>query len=339
MQLPERLIPRLSVVISFYNEAEVIPELVARLRKVLSGLVTGGVLSDYELIFVNDASTDRSRELLEQLAASHRDIRILNMSRNFGVSPCVLAGMEYSTGDLVVYIDADLQDPPEVIPEMLKAWSAGPAIDVVHTVRRSRAGETKFKLVCTRIGYWILKYVATITLQIEAGDFKMVSRRAVNHLIQLKEKRPYMRGLVSWIGFNQTSIYYDREARFGGETKFVAMSPKVIANFFSSALISFSDLPLQFSSWFGALVSMGSVLYALWLGIESLQGRRIPTWAFPLGIIAFISGVQLFCIGVLGLYIAAIHVESRRRPNFIVESSFGFENSPEPIARVKDGNL
>lgn len=330
MNPKEQLIPRLSVVLSFFNEAEVIPELVARLRTVLGGLVSGGMLSGYELIFVNDASTDRSRGLLEELSKERRDIRILNMSRNFGVSACVLAGMEYSTGDLVVYMDADLQDPPEVIPEMLKAWGDGAALDVVHTVRRSRAGETKFKLVCTRLGYWILKYVATITLQIEAGDFKLLSRRAVNHLVQLKEKRPYMRGLVSWIGFNQASIYYNREARFAGETKFTAMSPKVIANFFSSALISFSDLPLQFSSWFGALVAIVSFVYALWLGIEGLLGRHIPAWALPLAIIAFISGVQLFCIGVLGLYIAAIHVESRRRPNYIVESSFGFEYSPEP---------
>ena len=328
--------PRLSVVLSFYNEAEVIPELISRLRAVMDKLISGRDISSYELIFVNDASTDKSRQILEQLSGDLNDIRILNMSRNFGVSPCVLAGLEYATGSLMVYMDADLQDPPEVIAEMVKAWEAGNEIDVVHTVRRSRAGETKVKLAITRIGYWILKHVATITLQIEAGDFKLLSRRAVNHLVQLKEKRPYMRGLVSWIGFNQTSIYYNREARFAGRTKFLVFSPKVIANFFSSALIAFSDLPLQFSSWFGALISITSAIYAFWIVMDFFQGRHIPSWSMPLAILSLLSGVQLFSIGLLGLYIASIHVESRKRPNFIVESTFGFESSPRPPMEIKN---
>ena len=318
--------PTLSVVLSFFNEADVIPELVTRLRKVLDGLASATEISDFELIFVNDVSTDNSLELLKELAVGRHDIRIINMSRNFGVSTCVLAGMEYSTGDLIVYMDADLQDPPETIPAMLKAIKEGEGFDVVHTVRRSRAGETKIKLLITRIGYWTLKYVSTITIQIEAGDFKLLSRRAVNHLIQLKEKRPFLRALVCWIGFRQTTIHYHREARFAGETKAKIFSPRVIANFFSSALISFSDVPLQFSSWFGGLVSLLSIVYALYSGITLLSGHRVPNWSLPLAILSFFSGVQLFSIGLLGLYIAAIHVESRRRPNYIVESTFGFND-------------
>jgi len=320
--------PTLSVVFSFYNETDVIPELVDRLRKVFGLLMGEGRLSSYELIFVNDASTDNSRELLEQLGREKGDIRLLNMSRNFGVSPCVLAGMERATGDAVVYMDADLQDPPETISAMLAAYHEGH--DVVHTVRRSRTGETKIKLLITRLGYSILRYVSTVPIQINAGDFKLLSRRALLHLIQLKEKRPFMRGLVSWIGFKQTTIYYHREARFAGRTKFLIISPKVITNFFSSALIAFSDLPLQFSSWCGALISVSSVFYSFWLIVELLRGQPIPVWSWPIAIFAFLSGVQLFSIGLLGLYIASIHVESKRRPNYIVESSYGFDYSPEP---------
>ena len=270
------------------------------------------------------------------LSAGQSDIRVLNMSRNFGVSTCALAGMEYASGEALVYMDADLQDPPETIPEMLAAFRQGD-VDVVHTVRRARAGETKVKLLITRIGYVILKYISTITLQVEAGDFKLLSRRAVDHLIGIKEKRPYLRGLISWIGFNQTTIYYDREARFAGKTKFVVLSPKVIANFFSSALIAFSDIPLQFSSWLGALISLFSAVYSAILFIRWLAGAEISSWAFPLAIVAFLSGVQLFCIGLLGLYIAAIHVESKRRPNYIVQSTFGFGYSPAPSGLPRGG--
>lgn len=322
--------PTLSAVISFYNEEDVIPELVGRLRAVMTGLMTAGQLSSYELVFVNDASTDKSRQVLEDLNGDLNDIRIINMSRNFGVSTCVLAGMERARGDLVVTIDADLQDPPETIPEMLRAWREGTNIDVVHTIRRSRAGETRIKLLITRIGYLILHNVATISIPIEAGDFKLLSRRAVDHLIELKEKRPFLRGLVCWIGFNQAQIHYHREPRYAGRTKFVVIGSRVIANFFSSALIAFSDLPLQFSSWFGAFISLCSVLYSFFLALQWLRGVPIPSWSVPVAILSLLSGVQLFAIGLLGLYVAAIHVESKRRPNYIVESTYGFTNSPEP---------
>lgn len=316
----------LSVVLSFYNEAQVIPELVSRLRAMFGALLLEGELAWYELIFVNDTSTDNSREILEQLAGDRGDIRILNMSRNFGVSPCVMAGMEHASGDIVVYMDADLQDPPETIPSMLKAMRAE-KVDVVHTVRLSRPGETWVKMAITRLGYWILSHVSTIPLQIEAGDFKLLSRRAVNHLVNLREKRPFMRGLVCWIGFPQTTVYYHREARFAGKTKFLVLGPKVITNFLSSALISFSDVPLQFASWFGALLSLLSIIYASWLGWESMKGHEISNLSIGLVIFELISGVQLFSIGLLGLYVSSIHVESKRRPNYILESKFGFPDS------------
>jgi glycosyltransferase involved in cell wall biosynthesis len=326
----------LSIVLSFYNESDVIPELIARLRAVMDSLTVAGQINSYELIFINDASTDHSETLLKEMAEERGDIRVLSMSRNFGVSPCVLAGMEYASGEMLVYMDADLQDPPETIPLMLQAYKAE-NVDVVHTVRRSRSGETKTKLLITRLGYEILKRVSTISLQIEAGDFKLLSRRVVRQLLRLREKRPFLRGLVCWVGFKQTSIHYDREARFAGETKFPIFGSRVIVNFLSSALIAFSDIPLQFSSWFGALVSLSSVLFSMWIGVEWLRGESIPAWSVPLAILSLLSGVQLFSVGLLGLYIAAIHVESKRRPNFIVEKTLGFAFSPHPVPDSKAG--
>lgn len=315
--------PKLSVVFSFFNEEKVLPELLKRTRDVLKAEWGKGHLRDYEMIFVNDASTDRSRELLAAEAAKEGDIVLLNMSRNFGVSTCVLAGMEHATGDAVVYMDADLQDPPEVIPQMLDVYRQRPTVEVVHTVRLSRAGESSVKLLITRLGYMILRHFATIELQIEAGDFKLLSRRALNQLVALKEKRPYLRGLVSWIGFEHATVKYNREARYAGETHFYIFGPRVISNFFSSALVSFSDLPLQVSSFMGVAVSMMAFCYALVLLIENLRGIETSAISYLALAIMFIGGVQLLTIGILGLYISAIHLESKGRPNYILESKVG----------------
>lgn len=323
-----RRCPSVSVVLSFYNEQEVLPELISRLRSVLGAQQRAGLIAGYELIFVNDASTDRSLEILLAEASGRDDIRILNMSRNFGVSPCVLAGMQHSSGDAVVYMDADLQDPPEVIPEMLRAWREQPHIEVVHTVRRSRAGESRFKLAVTRCGYWLLRHLANVHIRIEAGDFKLLSRRAVEHLVALREKKPFMRGLVSWIGFPQTEVYYDRSARFAGRTKFLVCSPKVIRNFVESALISFSDAPLQLATFGGLASSLAAFVLLMHVLLEKLAGHNIPGWTAIMTAVLFIGGIQMFLQGVMGLYISSIYLETKRRPNYIIASSFGLA---EPV--------
>ncbi len=271
-------LPGLSVVLSFRNEEEVLRELVSRLRIVLDNEVAENHIKEYELIFVNDASTDNSEKLLLEAAQNHEDIKIITMSRRFGVSPCVLAGMEYSSGDLVIYMDADLQDPPEVIPDIIRAWREGDDIDVVHTQRTSRAGESRIKLWITEVGYHILRRVSSIDMQIEVGDFKLLSRRAVEHLTRLRENNPFLRGLVYWIGFKQVTIQYHRAARFAGETKFPVYSPKVIRNFLYSALISFSDLPLQLCALIGLLASGFAFLLLLYVLSQKVQGYNLPGW-------------------------------------------------------------
>lgn len=316
---------KLSVVISFFNEEEVLPVLIQRLRDVLREECNRGMLSGYELIFVNDSSTDRSEDILTAAAQGYQDIKIITMSRNFGVSQCVLAGMKYSTNDLVVYMDADLQDPPEVIHEMLKAWREGKDIDVVNTVRLSRKGEPLLKLLLTRIGYKIFRYVTNINFLIEAGDFKLLSRRAVNQLMQFREKQPFLRGLICWIGLNQTVVHYHRDARYSGKSKFPLIDYRIIRNFLY-ALISFSDIPLQFAFITGGITAVFAFFLLIYVLIQRfVLNYATPGWMVIGMVILLLGGIQLLAIGIVGLYINAILLETKGRPNYIVSRTFGFD--------------
>lgn len=318
---------KISVVFSFFNEEDVLEELVSRVRTALAKELSGRIRG-YEMIFVNDRSTDGSLAILQQLAEGNDDIKIINMSRNFGISPCVFAGFEHSSGDAVIYMDSDLQDPPELIPQMLDLWLKNPEMDVIHTRRASRAGESKIKLFMTKIGYSILHKVSHIAIQPEVGDFKLLSRRAVNQLVRFKEHRPFTRGLVNWIGFNQTTITYHREERFAGETKFPVFSWGVISNFLDSALISFSDVPLKISLLLGFLVSFGAFGYLVVIFIMKYLNWSLPGWSAIMATMLMLGGIQLFTLGMLGLYINAIFIESKKRPNYIIESTFGFDSQP-----------
>lgn len=319
----------LSVIFSFKNEEDVIPELLNRIRSVLNKECP----NSYELIFVNDCSTDNSEQMLIEESKKHNDIKIITTARNAGVSPCVLLGMEYSSGEAVVYMDTDLQDPPEVIPELLRKWREGN--DVVHTVRLSRAGESEVKLFITHIGYKLIRWASSIDLMINAGDFKLLSRRAVNEVIKLKEKKPYMRGLVTWVGFKQDKIDYHREARGGGESKFAVFSTSVINNFLDSALISFSDLPLKLFMIFGSFVSFLSFLYLPYVALKRLLGYSIPENYLFIAVFFFLLGFIILGIGVLGLYISSIFFETKNRPNYIIDHTFGFEPNQNQDSSTK----
>jgi glycosyltransferase involved in cell wall biosynthesis len=312
----------ISVVISFRNEEEVIPELIRRLRIVLSQPPVRG----YELIFVNDDSTDRSLDLLKAEAASHPEVKIINMSRNFGVSVCVMAGMRHARGDAVVYMDADLQDPPELIPEMIQAWRGEEGVEIVHTVRKKREGEHPLKMFLTRIGYRILRKFSNIDLPENAGDFKLLSRRAVDELVKLDEWSPFLRGLVVWIGFSQARVYYDRGPRYRGRTKFPVHGWKVINNFLSSALISFSDLPLKFSLFLGFITSCGAFCYLVAIFVMKCLGWSLPGWSAIMATMLVLGGAQLMTIGVLGLYINVIFFEAKKRPLYIIKEKIGFDH-------------
>jgi len=317
---PDRETPKISVVLSFYNESAVIPELLKRLRAVFAGLIAEKAVSSYELVFVNDNSTDQSEAML-RAELPKGDIVIVNMSRNFGVSECVFAGMENATGDAIVYMDADLQDPPEVIPEMVRTWRNDSEVEVVYTTRLKRANEHPLKLLLTKYGYRFIKSISDIQLPVDSGDFKLLSRRAVHHLLQLKESQPYVRGLVSWIGFKQIPVYYNREARFDGQqnTKFPVLSKRVLYGYLDRALISFSDAPLKVMLFSGMMLSLISLLYIFVVLFQKLMGTSPPGFPAEMCAILLIGGMQMMMLGFTGLYVGAIFRETRGRPRYIVK--------------------
>ena len=318
---------QLSIVFSFFNEEDVIPTLVQRTRAVMAEAFQKGFIRGYELIFVNDASRDNSAAALLKLAEEKKDIRIINMSRSFGVAPCVLAGLAYSKGEAVVYMDADLQDPPEVILKMLDNYINDPLVEVVHTLRTDRKGESRFKLFLTSVGYNILNRYSSVSIPKNVGDFKLISRRVVDHILQFKENKPFMRGLIAWVGFKQNFIPYTREARFAGKSKFLVLGEKVISNFFNAAIVNFSSVPLQIASYCGLFAIILDFLVIFHALYEKLSGRAIPGWTALMIIILFIGGVQLFCLGMIGLYLQSVHDQTKMRPGYIVDSTYGFETT------------
>ncbi len=313
----------LSVVFILFNEEEVLPILIKRTRAALGTLINQGILSDYELIFVNDASKDNSLKVLLSEAQGHKDIRILNMSRRFGMVPSQMAGFAYARGDMVAYMDADLQDPPELLSKLIGVMQQK-KVDVVHTVRESRKGETVFKLWITAFGYWLLNKASSINLPKECGDFKLMSRRMVKHILNMREHRPFIRGLICWVGFKQEFVTYVREPRLAGKTKCFVLGPVVISNFLDSALISFSSAPLRVAYFFGFVAFFVNICLVVHVFYEKFAGRALPGWTALMMVILFFNAVELFCMGILGLYVHSIYEETKQRPHYIVESSFGF---------------
>ena len=301
-----------SVVLSFRNEEAVIPELVERLRRALRGADV-----DYELVFVNDASTDRSLPVLEALRGQDERIKVVNMSRRFGVAPCVLAGMHYAQGDAVVYMDTDLQDPPELLPELVRRWREG--ADVVYTVREQRRGESRGKLWLTRAAYRLIQSVSEIDLPVEAGDFKLLSRRAVDHLLAFEENDLYVRGLVHWLGFRQVAVPYERQPRGAGESHFPLLRSVGPSVAFLNALTSFSYAPLLAFLLLG--IACGALSLAALVG-AALFGSSYAAWgAFAL----LLWSTLVLGIGVVGLYLARVHRAVLDRPRYIVESTLGVD--------------
>lgn len=304
----------LSVVFSFRNEEMNIPVILRRARAALGA----AGLKSYEFVFVNDCSTDNSLQALMQEQEREGDVVIVNTARRFGVSECVMCGLKETSGDYVVYMDCDLQDPPELIPEMLKRALLEEA-DVVYTTRRSRAGETWIKLKITGFGYWILNSLSSIPVPYNSGDFKLMSRRVVDQVTQLKEQKPFMRGLVTWVGYKQVQFFYDREARGGGETHFPVFSKRVIYNFLDSALISFSDAPLKLALLAGIVVMAGAFMLFLWIFVQKALGWALPGWSAVMATMLVLGGIQLFVMGIFGLYIHTIYLEVKGRPLYLVD--------------------
>jgi dolichol-phosphate mannosyltransferase len=304
----------ISVVVPVYNEVEGIRHFHARTTAAL-GALPG---DDYELIYVDDGSRDGSYAALSELADGNPRVRVVKFSRNFGHQIAITAGLDYAKGDAIVFIDADLQDPPEVIAKLVEKWREG--FDVVYGQRTRRPGETAFKLATAAAFYRVLRSLANIDIPPDAGDFRLLSRRVADQLRGMREKDRFVRGLVSWVGFRQASVLYQREERFAGKSKYPL---RKMLKFAFDGLTSFSTAPLRLASWLGYVTSAFAFLYLVTVFIQVLLGVTVEGWATTMVAILFLGGVQLVCVGILGEYLGRIFNEVKARPVYIVEESLG----------------
>jgi polyisoprenyl-phosphate glycosyltransferase len=311
--------PVLSLVLPVYNEEATLPELDRRLRLLLAEIgadLGSGVGEAWEVIFVDDGSRDRSRALLAELAAAEPRYKVLSLSRNFGHQMAITAGLDRADGAAVVVMDADLQDPPEIVRQMLAKWREG--FDVVFGVRSERHGETAFKKLTAALYYRLLRaLLGGADIPIDAGDFRLMSRAVVLTLRALREQHRFVRGLVWWVGFRQTAVRYERPARFAGETKFPL---RKMLRFAVDGITSFSTIPLRMAIWFGilaGLIAMGGGVWALW---EKLYGTGVVKgWTTIMILVGLGSSAQLLMTGILGEYVGRIYEEVKRRPLYVVE--------------------
>lgn len=302
-----------SVVLSFRNEAEVLPELIRRLETVLAK-----ESGDYELVFVNDDSNDGSFEVLTNARAKNPRIKIITTSRRFGQPECLMAGIEHARGDAVVFLDVDLQDPPEVIPEMLAKWRDG--ADVVYTIRKKREGENAFKMWLTNLAYRAINALSEIELPVNAGDFRLISRRICDELTKLRESDPYARGLIPWLGHRQEAVHYTREPRAAGVTHHSLLRSIVPYKVFIAGLTSFSMAPVYLILLVGVVataVALLGLLLALLIGHDG--------WAWTM-FLTFLWGSLMFALGVVGIYVTRVFKDVRQRPRYIVRDKIGFDD-------------
>ncbi|HIV02712.1 MAG TPA: glycosyltransferase family 2 protein [Candidatus Aphodoplasma excrementigallinarum] len=307
---------RYSIIVPLYNEELVIEETYKRLTEVMQS-----TKEPYELVFVNDGSRDKTEQLAKEILARDKHVCLINFSRNFGHQTAITAGMDNARGQAVVVIDADLQDPPEVILQMIEKWKQG--YDVVYGKRLARKGETAFKKVTAKVFYRFLSSMTNIDIPTDTGDFRLIDRKVCDAMKTIEEKNRYIRGLVSWVGFKQTSVEYVREERFAGETKYPL---KKMLKFASDAITSFSDKPLRIAAYLGNAISLVSFLYLLYVVIRKLTvGDFGEGWASIVAISLFFNGVVLIVLGIIGEYIGRIYDECKNRPLYIIDEKIGFE--------------
>jgi len=302
----------ISIIFSFKNEEKNLNELVNRIEASLTKLTNW----KYELIFVNDCSDDKSEEILLNLQKNN-PITIINMTRTFGVGPCVIAGFREAKGDAIVYMDSDLQDPPEIIPKLIREHEKGS--EIVHTVRTKRHGESLLKLWITKIAYKVINYLSEIPLPTEAGDFKLISKTALQKILLQNEFRPYIRGLSIWVGYKQSFVNYERDPRVEGESKFPLFSKGPITEFISG-ITSYSLKPLYLGVIFGFFSIIFSIILILYALYSKLLGIAAPGSTGIIITISFFSGILLFTIGIIGIYLARIFEQTKGRDQYIIKN-------------------
>lgn len=318
--------PLVSVVIPVFNERAVLPVLHQRLADVFELLPVR-----YELVLVDDGSTDGSGQYMVELAQRVPGVRSVRLSRNFGKEAALTAGIEHARGDAVIVIDADLQDPPELIPQMLDAWQGG--ADVVAMKRRSRAGETVLKRWSAYLFYRLLSRISAVDIPRDTGDFRLMSRKAVEALSRLPERNRYMKGLFAWIGLPTTVIEYDRASRAAGNSQWDYLSLLRLA---FEGITSFSVAPLRLAMVLGALIACGGVLFGAWIILKTLVlGEIVPGYPSMIALMTVLGGTQLLSIGLLGEYVGKIYFEAKQRPVYLVRD-ITCGDSQEPSAELND---
>jgi dolichol-phosphate mannosyltransferase len=320
--------PTFSLVVPVRNEQEVLPELCRRLSEVAENLP-----GNSEFILVDDGSTDRSRELMSELRAGDGRIKLLFLSRNFGHQRAISAGLDFASGDAVVIMDGDLQDPPEVVLEMVPLWREG--YEVVHAVRRRRDGEGRLKLWTAHRFYRLLRRLSDIDLPLDSGDFRLADRRVVNVVKEMREPDRYLRGMFAWVGFRQTSITYDRAERFAGQTK---NSWPAMIGFAVDGVLGFSVAPLRYILGLGFIFSGLAIAVGLLAIVLKLIGAlpSVQGWASLTVLVTFLAGMQLIVLGTIGLYVARAYEQGKRRPLYLVAAAQGLDAGPSGPLRRDD---
>jgi len=311
---------KISIVIPFYNEEANIEQLFKRLEMVINTLDV-----EYEIICVNDGSKDNTLVYLIQHHTRNPAIKVVSLSRNFGKEIALTAGLDYTTGDAVIPIDADLQDPPELIEQLIVKWQEG--YDVVYATRRYRWGESWLKRLTANNFYRVMEKSSSIPIPRNTGDFRLMDRRVVKAIKKLPERTRFMKGLFSWVGYKQTAIIYDRSPRYKGLTKWNYWS---LWNFAIDGITSFSSLPLRIWTYIGCFLSFLAFLYAIYLIIRTfIFGIDVPGYASLMVTILFVGGIQLINLGIIGEYIGRIYEEVKARPLYLVRDAYGFDSSEE----------
>ena len=318
----------LSIVVPCFNEEACLGELHRR----LSGAARKAAGEDYELVLVNDGSRDGSWGVMQRLAADDPHVLAVNLSRNHGHQLALTAGLDLCRGDTVLIIDADLQDPPELLPAMLETMREADA-DVVYGVRRSRAGETAFKRATAHGFYRLLSRATEVDIPVDAGDFRLMSRRALDALLAMPEQARFIRGMVAWIGFKQVPFAYDRQERFAGSTKYPL---KKMMRFALDALTGFSSAPLKLASHAGLWLSAGSVLLILYIAYAWATGRNIQGWTSLMLVVVVLGAIQMFALALMGEYIGRLYNEAKGRPLYIVQEVAGDRRAEAKLGYIAD---
>jgi polyisoprenyl-phosphate glycosyltransferase len=319
----------LSIVVPCYNEQECL----AALHERLTGAARSAVGDDYELVLVNDGSRDHTWPMMRDLAASDPHLVAVNLSRNHGHQLALTAGLDLCRGDRILIIDADLQDPPELLGDMLETMRREEA-DVVYGVRSSRAGETRFKRATAHAFYRMLARATDVDIPLDAGDFRLMSRRALDVLLSMPEQSRFIRGMVAWIGFRQVPFSYQRDERFAGETKYPLSK---MIGFALDALTGFSSAPLKLASHASVWLAAGSVLLIAYIAFAWLAGRSIPGWTSLMLVVVVLGAVQMFVLGMMGEYIGRLYSQAKQRPLYIVQEIAGGQPADATAKRDKPG--